>query len=281
MDDDDLLDDRAGLGGLKFVERLKVERNIPTDRYSFEKQETEARVDKDLYYGAEVSKFGCIVEIDPAALTIDIKKTRKTADVHPKAAYVWDSPINPDKIADSLLRTGDWVLASSIDAPGRLRAVRDLLCANRRVSSTAKRWNPLPGEGPKATACRIVSALDRSVFAIQGPPGAGKTFTGARMICQLVKQGKKVGVTALSHKVIRKLLEEVLMLRVEDEVPKFAACKNSAKATTLKRFRKSQSFATTTRRSPRSTRNRERCGSYLVDVAARRILRVGRCALHR
>ena len=41
------------------------------------------------------------------------------------------------------------------------------------------------------------------MFAIQGPPGAGKTFTGARMICELVKAGKKIGVTALSHKVIR------------------------------------------------------------------------------
>jgi uncharacterized protein len=30
------------------------------------------------------------------------------------------------------------------------------------------------------------------------------------MICELVKQGKKIGVTALSHKVIRKLLDEVV-----------------------------------------------------------------------
>jgi uncharacterized protein len=68
----------------------------------------------------------------------------------------------------------------------------------------------LPGEAPVETACRLGSALDNSVLAIQGPPGAGKTYTGARMICQLLKQGKKVGVTALSHKVIRKLLEEVV-----------------------------------------------------------------------
>ena len=61
----------------------------------------------------------------------------------------------------------------------------------------------------KNTACRIVLALEDSVFAIQGPPGAGKTFTGARMICELVKAEKKIGVTALSHKVIRHLLEEV------------------------------------------------------------------------
>ncbi len=219
LDDDDLLDDRAGVAGLKFKERLKVERNIPIDRYTFEKQETEARVDKKLYYGTDVSNLGCVVDIDLAALTIDIKKTKKTADVHPTAAYVWDSPINPDKIADSLLRTGDWVLASSIDAPGQLRAVRDLLLRKPPRLLHGETLVPLPGEGPKATACRIVSALDRSVFAIQGPPGAGKTFTGARMICQLVKQGKKVGVTALSHKVIRKLLEEVLVAAIEEGVP--------------------------------------------------------------
>jgi uncharacterized protein len=44
---------------------------------------------------------------------------------------------------------------------------------------------------------------------IQGPPGSGKTFTGAKMICALVKEGRRVGVTATSHKVIRNLLEAV------------------------------------------------------------------------
>ncbi|MBV8515618.1 MAG: TM0106 family RecB-like putative nuclease, partial [Acidobacteria bacterium] len=219
LDDDDLLDDRAGLAGLKFIERLNVERNIPTDRYSFEKQETEARADKDLYYGPDVSKFGCIVDVDLAVLTVDIKKTKKTADLHPKAVYVWDPPLNPDKIADALLRTGDWVLASAIDAPGPFRAVRDLLLRKPPRLFHNETLSALPGEVPKEQACRIVRALDRSVFAIQGPPGAGKTFTGARMICQLVKQGKKVGVTALSHKVIRKLLEEVLKAAVEEGVP--------------------------------------------------------------
>ena len=43
----------------------------------------------------------------------------------------------------------------------------------------------------------------------KGPPGAGKTYTGARMICELVRTGARVGVTALSHKVIGNLLKEV------------------------------------------------------------------------
>ena len=32
----------------------------------------------------------------------------------------------------------------------------------------------------------------------------------ARMICELVKRGMKIGVTALSHKVIRKMLDDVV-----------------------------------------------------------------------
>ena len=219
MDDDDLLDERAGIGRLKFVKRLAVDRNIPTDRYSFEKQETEARADKDLYYGKDRSRLGCVVDIDLAALTVDVKKMKKTADLHPTSTYVWDSPINADKIADSLLRTGDWVLASAVDAPGSFRALRDLLLRKPPRLLRGETLTPLPKEETKETACRIVSALDCSTFAIQGPPGAGKTFTGARMICRLVKQGKKVGVTALSHKVIRKLLEEVLKAAAEEGVP--------------------------------------------------------------
>ncbi|HUE44495.1 MAG TPA: TM0106 family RecB-like putative nuclease [Candidatus Sulfotelmatobacter sp.] len=216
LDDDELLDERAGLAGLKYVDRIAVDKKIPTDRYSFVKQDTEVRCDKDVYRQGE--RIGCIVDVDLAALTIDIKKMKKNADSHPPAVYAWDAPIKADKIADSLLRTGDWVLASSIDAPGQFRAVRDLLLCKPPRLLHGEMLAALPGEGPKETACRIVSALDRSIFAIQGPPGAGKTFTGARMICQLVKQGKRVGVTALSHKVIRKLLEEVLKAAVEEGV---------------------------------------------------------------
>ena len=58
-------------------------------------------------------------------------------------------------------------------------------------------------------AKRLVLELDHDVLPIQGPPGAGKTYTGARMICELVRKRKKVGITAMSHKVIRKLLDEV------------------------------------------------------------------------
>jgi len=207
LNDEDLLEDRAGLAGLRFSERVLVERKIPVDRYAFEKQETEARVDKDLYSKRE--KFGSVVAMDPVKRTIDIKKTRKTAELHPAAVYVWERPFPVKEHAEALFRIGEWVAANGIDAAGKYRAGRDLLLRNRPRLGRGETLEPRPGEEPKGTVCRIASALKDSVFAIQGPPGAGKTFTGARMICELVKGGKKIGITALSHKVIRKLLEEV------------------------------------------------------------------------
>ena len=215
LNDEDLLEDRAGLAGLKLLERLLVERKIPVDRYTYEKQETEARLEKDLYCKRE--KFGSVTAIDPVKRTIDIKKTRKTTELHPTAVYVWERPFNVKEHSEALFRIGEWVAANGIDAAGRYRAGRDLLLRKRPRLARGEALEPHAGEEPKGTVCRIASALQDSVFAIQGPPGAGKTFTGARMICELVKGGKKIGITALSHKVIRKLLEEVADAAKEQE----------------------------------------------------------------
>jgi uncharacterized protein len=52
-------------------------------------------------------------------------------------------------------------------------------------------------------------ALDSSYLFIQGPPGAGKTWAGARVIAHLLENGKRVGVAAQSHKAIHNLLSEI------------------------------------------------------------------------
>jgi predicted RecB family nuclease len=54
-----------------------------------------------------------------------------------------------------------------------------------------------------------VLSLDGSYLPVQGPPGSGKTWNGARMAIALMRMGRRVGVTALSHKAIHKFLEEV------------------------------------------------------------------------
>lgn len=67
----------------------------------------------------------------------------------------------------------------------------------------------LPGEVSSEAAVRLATHLHDTVLAVQGPPGAGKSYTGSRMILALLRQGKNVGVTATGHKVIGNLLRQV------------------------------------------------------------------------
>jgi len=208
LTDEDLLDERSAISGLTFVTRLEVVRKIPTDRYSFEKQETDVRAGDSVCQREE--KIGEVASIDVAGRTVDIKKTKKTAEVQPSAVFVDKTGPNNNVMADALFRLGSWVAANGIDSAGPYRAARDLLLRlPPRIAgggSTLLRG----GESTVDAAKRIATRLDESTLAIQGPPGAGKTFAGARMICELIRQGKKIGITAMSHKVIRNLVDKVI-----------------------------------------------------------------------
>lgn len=104
---------------------------------------------------------------------------------------------------------------NGLEDEGEHRAARDLLMA---VAPRLQGQDLLyAGEPSLATTVRVGLNLDRSAFPVQGPPGAGKTFTGARMICAIAKHGKTVGVTANSHKVIRNLLDEVVTAAIDQD----------------------------------------------------------------
>lgn len=51
--------------------------------------------------------------------------------------------------------------------------------------------------------------LDGSALVIQGPPGSGKTFSSARIIAELLRQGRRVAVSSNSHAAIGNLLAAV------------------------------------------------------------------------
>src|SRR5262249_25078078 len=123
-----------------------------------------------------------------------------------------------DVLAASLFRLAEWVNDNGLEANGSYRAACDLLL--RRAPRLADGVAPLirSGESTVAAAKRIGASLDHSVLAIQGPPGPGKTTGGARMICELIQRGKKVGVTAVSHEVIRNLLNNVLTAAAETDM---------------------------------------------------------------
>lgn len=208
LTDEDLLDEQAALSGLRLVQRVSIERKIPVDRYAFDNQETEIRPGKTVCQTGE--HIGEVVAVNLADRTIDIKKTKKTADIHPTSVFIDNRGPGSESLAEALFRIGVCVKANGVDSPGPYRAARDLLL--RRAPRLAGNTGTLAysGESTVDAAKRLALSLADSALAIQGPPGAGKTYTAARMICELIRQGKRVGVTAGSHKVIRNVLDEVL-----------------------------------------------------------------------
>ena len=113
-------------------------------------------------------------------------------------------------------------LPSVLDAAASLTGVKsasaDLLFRRaprlKKGASNAKNAENLPHEVdfsgsdlPTVGAVHAaVRALDHSYVAVQGPPGAGKTFLASHVIARLVAEGAKVGVVAQSHAVIENLM---------------------------------------------------------------------------
>ncbi len=208
LTEEELLDEKAALSGLEFVETVGEEK-IPVHRYRYPRQDSGIRKRDDLRTG-DGEAFGKVQGTDLVARTIDIKKRGDTADKHPRAVFV-HSIVRKQELSDSLFRLGEWVARNGVDAPGPRRAARDLLLRHQpRLAGDASLNREGRHEDTLTAGRRLGKLLDGGVLPIQGPPGAGKTYTGARMICELVREGKKVGITAVSHKVIRKLLDDTI-----------------------------------------------------------------------
>jgi uncharacterized protein len=211
LSEEELYDEKTAVAGLSLRQRMpkmSPKERSPIDQYHYPAQECSIKL-RDTLYTLDEQKFGDVVAADPVARTVDVKKPIKLDGFHPPAVFA-HSRFPTDEQSNSILRLADWIVANGIDSPGDYRAARDLLLRKPPRLTAGHSLTIGRDEAVVQAACRVGLALDRSVLPIQGPPGAGKTFTGARMICQLVNQGKKVGVTAVSHKVIRNLLDKVL-----------------------------------------------------------------------
>jgi uncharacterized protein len=198
-------DERRAIAGLHFFEEVEAGR-APIHRYQYDPdQEIDIRRG-DEALDADGNKFGKIVEVNYPEGTVDVKKRMDTATIH-RDALLLNNQISSKVLRESLMRLGESVLETGFTDQKPYKAAFELLLRGP---------SPLVGENDSLqrdeeetveAACRLVTELDGNVLAIQGPPGTGKTYTGGQIICALKQQGLKVGVTAVSHKVIVNLLE--------------------------------------------------------------------------
>lgn len=138
------------------------------------------------------------------------------------SALMPSDPITDEDSEPSDAPASPSALPSVLDAAASLTGVEsasaDLLFRRaprlKKSASNAKNAENLPREVdfpgsdlPTVDAVHAaVRALDRSYVAVQGPPGAGKTFLASHVIARLVAEGAKVGVVAQSHAVIENLM---------------------------------------------------------------------------
>lgn len=204
---EELIDEKVALSGLSLIETVdQSPTGIPTHRYRFVQQDTDLRGGESLQ-SAGGEKLGSVVEINAGERTVDIKKMGKTSDEHPESVFAFKKFDHKEQ-QDAVFRIAEYVADHGIEGDGPYLSARALLLREApRIAGQPLRQD---GEEPLDAALRIADHLDGGILPIQGPPGTGKTHTGAHMICRLVENGKKVGITANSHKVIRNLLDKVV-----------------------------------------------------------------------
>jgi len=213
MNEDDLLDERKAVTGLRFIKPIELGPRAKTPVHRYEYPPQEVSLDEgDEVYEVKGEKIGTVHAIQLEHYTIDIKKTGKTIDLHASSLHALER-IDPGALATSIMNVAEAIIENGLGNEGPYRAAKHLLLKMKPKLLTNYEGTLLqPDEEVVEGAIRIASNLDRSVLAIQGPPGSGKTYAGAKMIAALVNAGKKVGVTAVSHKVIRNLFKKIIEL---------------------------------------------------------------------
>jgi uncharacterized protein len=151
-----------------------------------------------------------VESIDNATGTLRISRGANRAGEPLPRALIPGKPYGTNDQRGALRRLAGDILERGLNAEGRYSALREIL--RREVPSTAahQRGEVLQaGKFGLEDAKRIAEGLNDSYLFIQGPPGSGKTYTGAHLILHLIEQGHRVGVASGNHAAIHNLLSEV------------------------------------------------------------------------
>ena len=215
---EELVGERDALAGLVLEDEFDGEGVMRHRCYRFQPQDHNFDPGDEAFANETGKATGTIVAIDDAGGTIELKRSRNSTWPHPRA-LIGRAPLDSHAQKQAMLRVAGAVMVDGIDGEGAYHAVRDMLLRlpPRRAAGLS---GPLvrPGEDVLDAARRLVLELDDGTLPIQGPPGTGKTYAAARMVLDLVRAGKRVAVTAQSHKTIGNLLEAVVAAATEERV---------------------------------------------------------------
>jgi predicted RecB family nuclease len=209
MGADELLDDAECLANLQPHSSLRSwqDKRSVVHPFTFPAQDFKLRVgDKPLRSGT-LEPAGEIVSLDEDERVIELKLGPSRSTIEPGTALIPEGPIGDKPLRAAVYRFAENVAAGS----DRYPAITSILRRDRPRLHSRTPGQAIVADGvdPTAGAIDALRVLDDSYLLIQGPPGAGKTYTSSQAIVALLAQGKRVGVASNSHKAINNLLKEV------------------------------------------------------------------------
>src|SRR4051794_39014340 len=162
-------------------------------------------------YVDPATETGVSVErVDDGEGIVEIKRATARRDDPLPRALIPGGPYDTRTQRAALRRFGTDVAERGLAAADRYGAVRAVLRRDLPRTSAVPPGAPLQGEAfDLEQAKRVAAGLENSYLFVQGPPGSGKTYTGAQLICHLLGRGARVGVSSNSHAAIHNLLAEV------------------------------------------------------------------------
>ena len=199
--------DEEAIGQITWLHEVERPKKSVVHRYAFDPEQAyRLKVGDSPVDPATRATAGEIVGLDALVGTLDLKSAFAAERPHPRS-LIPPGPLTADPQKAALERLGAWVADHSLRADGPWKAARDFLLG----------LPPRAGQPPGAPLLasgmapqQLVLQLAETVLPVQGPPGSGKTYTGAEMILSLVRAGRKVGIVAFTHRALTNLLDEVL-----------------------------------------------------------------------
>lgn len=234
MAEDELLDDGECLAGLTLdsANPPHQEKRSIVFNYLFPEQGSKLKTGDSATITQTGEPVGKIT-VDEESRRVSFKRSASKEPLPANICLGPGMPVSTKALTEAVFCFGD----SIIERSGKYSAIEGVLSQSLpkiRGMVTGSPVVPVDNEAlPKII--EAISNLDGSYMFVQGPPGAGKTYTGSHVIVALLKKGYRVGVSSNSHKAINNLLHGIVKVAKEQSYV-FRGAKKSTSGKTDSHF---------------------------------------------
>ena len=202
----ELIEDTDCLGGLEIIAKPYKKNRSFIYFYKYPEQDTKLKKGSRVFDTETMKWIGDIIDINKTDRYVKIRRSIANDKLPHKLSVGPGGPVNSNLLRSAMYRVADRM----IQKENINNCISDLLT---RSIPRIKGKNPgdaiITSHNLYNELMKAISNMNNSYLFIQGPPGTGKTYISSHVIVNLMKEGKKIGITSNSHKVIHNLLSRI------------------------------------------------------------------------